>query len=52
MYSGCITGVMKEFCEDHGVIYVDTPEDALKKAIELVENGRVEEHGSKGAEIC
>ena len=47
MYSGRITGVMKEFGEGHGVIYVDKSEDVLKKAIELVEKGRVEEQGLK-----
>jgi glycosyltransferase involved in cell wall biosynthesis len=38
---------MKEFGEDHGVIYVDKPEDVLKKAIELIENGWVEDEGKK-----
>ena len=38
---------MKEFGEGQGVIYVDKPEDVLKKAIELVEKGRVEEQGLK-----
>ena len=31
----------------NGVIYVDRPEDALKKAIELVEKGVLGEYGSK-----
>lgn len=42
-----LPGVMKEFGNDNGVIYVDRPEDALKKAIELVEGGSVEEEGKK-----
>ena len=42
-----LPGVMKEFGEDQGVIYVDKPEDALNKAIEVIENGTVEEHGLK-----
>lgn len=42
-----LPGVMKEFGEDHGVIYVDKPEDVLWKAIELIENGFVEEEGRK-----
>ena len=42
-----LPGVMKEFGVDHGIIYVDESEEALKKAIELVKNGSVEEHGSK-----
>jgi glycosyltransferase involved in cell wall biosynthesis len=42
-----LPGVMKEFGEDHGVIYLDKPEDALWRAVELVEGGMVEEYGSK-----
>ena len=42
-----LPGVMKEFGEGHGVIYVDKPEDVLKTAIEVMENGSVEEHGSR-----
>jgi glycosyltransferase involved in cell wall biosynthesis len=42
-----LPGVMKEFGEDHGVIYVDKPEDVLKKGIELIENGMLKEYGSK-----
>jgi len=30
-----LKGVMKEFGENNGVVYVDKPEDVLKKAIEL-----------------
>jgi hypothetical protein len=47
MYSACLTGIMKEFGEGHGVIYVDKPEDVLEKAIELIENGTVKEEGLK-----
>jgi glycosyltransferase involved in cell wall biosynthesis len=42
-----LPGVMKEFGEDHGVIYVNRSEDVLKKAVELIESGSVEEHGSR-----
>ena len=42
-----LPGVMKEFGESQGVIYVDKTEDVLKKAIELIEKGRVEEEGRK-----
>ena len=42
-----LPGVMKEFGENHGVIYVDKPEDALNKAVELIENRSVEEQGVK-----
>lgn len=42
-----LPGVMKEFGDGNGVIYVDKPEDVLKKAIELVENGYIEEEGRR-----
>jgi glycosyltransferase involved in cell wall biosynthesis len=42
-----LSGIMKEFGGDHGVIYVDKPEDVLKKAIELIENGYIEEEGRR-----
>jgi len=38
---------MKEFGEGNGVIYVDRPEDVVKKAIELIESGSIEEEGIK-----
>lgn len=46
-----LPGVMKEFGEDHGVIYVDKPEDALRRAIELIDNERVKEHGLKARDF-
>jgi glycosyltransferase involved in cell wall biosynthesis len=42
-----LPGVMKEFGEGHGVIYVDKTENALRKAVELIENGSIKEEGSK-----
>ena len=42
-----LPGIMKEFGKGHGVIYVDKPEDILKKAIELIENGGSGEEGIK-----
>jgi glycosyltransferase involved in cell wall biosynthesis len=42
-----LPGVMKEFGDNNGVIYVDKPEDVLKKAIELVEIGGVKKEGRK-----
>ncbi|MCK4733873.1 MAG: glycosyltransferase [Methanophagales archaeon] len=42
-----LPGLMKEFGNDNGVIYVDKLEDALKRAVELIDNGSVEEEGSK-----
>ena len=42
-----LPGVMKEFGEDNGVVYVDRPEDVVAKAIELVQNGGIERLGLK-----
>ena len=42
-----LPGVMKEFGEGNGVVYVNRPEDVVAKAIELIQNGRVEELGVK-----
>ena len=42
-----LPGVMKEFGEGNGVVYIDKPEDAGAKALELVQNGDVEKLGSK-----
>ena len=43
----CLAGVIREFGKSHGVIYVDKPDDVLKKAVELIENGTLKEHGMK-----
>ncbi len=42
-----LPGVMKEFGHNNGVIYVDRPQDALKKATELIENKGIKEEGRK-----
>ncbi|MCK4732801.1 MAG: glycosyltransferase family 4 protein [Methanophagales archaeon] len=42
-----LPGIVKEFGDDHGVIYVDRPEEVVEKAIELVTNGASKELGSK-----
>ena len=42
-----LPGVMGEFGEDNGVVYVDKPEDAVAKAMELVQSGRIQELGQK-----
>ena len=42
-----LPGVMKEFGEDNGVVFVDKPEDVVVKAIELIRNNRLEEVGVK-----
>lgn len=38
---------MKEFVENHGVVYVDGADDILWEATELIESGMVREYGSK-----
>ena len=40
-------GEMTEFGDDNGVIYVDTPEEVLKEAIELVKNERAKAEAIK-----
>jgi len=42
-----LPGVTKEFGEDNGVVYVDSPEDVIARATELVQSGRIVELGSK-----
>jgi len=42
-----LPGVMTEFGDGNGVIYVDTPEDVLNKAIVLVKTERAKEEGIK-----
>lgn len=42
-----LPGVMGEFGKDNGVVYVDKPEDAVAKAMELIQSGRIEELGQK-----
>ena len=42
-----LPGVMGEFGNDHGVIYVDKPENVFKKAVELIEKGKIGEYGLK-----
>lgn len=42
-----LPGIMKEFGEDNGIVYIDRPEDTVAKAIELVQNGTIEELGRK-----
>ncbi|MFC2017361.1 glycosyltransferase [Chloroflexota bacterium] len=42
-----LPGVMEEFGEDSGVVYIDTPDDVVAEALKLVQNGKVEELGLK-----
>lgn len=42
-----LPGVVKEFGEDHGIVYIDGPGKALAKAIELTDNGMASVYGAK-----
>jgi glycosyltransferase involved in cell wall biosynthesis len=42
-----LPGVMAEFGEGHGVVYVARPEDVVAKAIELAGSGRLKDLGSE-----
>ena len=42
-----LRGVMREFGEDNGVVYVDRPEDTVKKAMEITAAGRAKLLGAK-----
>jgi glycosyltransferase involved in cell wall biosynthesis len=51
MISTRLPGVMREFGEDNGVIYVDRSEDIIAKAMQLIHNGRVKETGLKARQF-
>jgi glycosyltransferase involved in cell wall biosynthesis len=40
-------GIRLEFGSSNGVIYADGPEDVLKKVVELVDESRIDEEGTK-----
>ncbi|MGA8849146.1 MAG: glycosyltransferase family 4 protein [Dehalococcoidia bacterium] len=42
-----LPGIMREFGENNGVAYVDKPEEAVTKAMELIQSGTIEELGQK-----
>jgi glycosyltransferase involved in cell wall biosynthesis len=42
-----LPGVLKEFGESSGIVYVDRPEDVIPQAIELVRNDNLKELGLK-----
>ncbi len=42
-----LPGLIKEFGEDNGIVYVDRPEDVVEKAIELIDSASVEVLGTK-----
>ena len=43
---------MKEFGDANGVVYVDSPEDVIQKAMELVQSDKVKELGLKAREFA
>jgi glycosyltransferase involved in cell wall biosynthesis len=45
-------GVMKEFGRNGGVIYIDRPEDAMEKTIELIETKSFKDRGSKARKFA
>lgn len=42
-----LSGVLKEFGENNGVVYVHASEDTINKALSLVESGKIKELGAK-----
>jgi glycosyltransferase involved in cell wall biosynthesis len=42
-----LSGVLREFGDDNGVIYIDEPEDAINKAKSLIKDGKIGELGAK-----
>lgn len=42
-----LSGVLREFGDDNGVIYIDEPEDVINKAKSLIECGKIGELGAK-----
>ena len=51
MVSTRLPGVIREFGEDNGVIYVDKPEDIIAKVAKIVHNGRIKETGLKARQF-
>jgi glycosyltransferase involved in cell wall biosynthesis len=42
-----LPGVMKEFGQNNGIIYIDRPEDVIYKALELIKNNDIHSQGIK-----
>ena len=47
-----LPGVLKEFGEANGIVYVDRPEDVLQKAIELVKSNSLKDLGLKARQFA
>ena len=42
-----LPGILEEFGEDSGIVYVDTPEDVIEECINLVSQNKTGELGMK-----
>ncbi len=42
-----LPGIIKEFDNDNGIIYIDKSEDALKKAVDLIDSNQIKTEGEK-----
>jgi glycosyltransferase involved in cell wall biosynthesis len=45
-------GLVREFGDDNGVLWIDRPEDSLRKAMELVNGGSIEAHGEAARQFA
>lgn len=43
-----LPGVIREFGDNNGILYVDKPENTIKTAINLINNQRIEVEGNRG----
>lgn len=43
-----LPGVVKEFGQDNGVVYIDRPEEVPEKALEILGNNKAEDLGNRG----
>jgi glycosyltransferase involved in cell wall biosynthesis len=46
-----LPGIMTEFGSDNGVLWIERPEDALGKALEIIKAGTIETHGEKARQF-
>jgi glycosyltransferase involved in cell wall biosynthesis len=42
-----LPGIVKEFGDNNGVLYVERPEDTLNNVVQLMENGYITTEGKK-----
>jgi glycosyltransferase involved in cell wall biosynthesis len=46
-----LPGIIKEFGADNGILWIERPEDALSKALEVIKAGTIEAHGEKARQF-